>query len=269
MVRFVETGDPRWAEENIASALGTFSADAAWVFNPDLSLVHVSSQEPGPSAGESPVNRDVLRRVFAEKHFVHFFLSAGDGLLEVRGATIHPTADAERLTPLRGYFLVGRRWDEEHLAEIESATGGSATLLAPDVRTSTLEPGPEALDAVVCQHDLPSWDGNTLATLQVRIPHSAVPVFATAVNSVLRLGSGLALATLVVLAWLLVVWIARPLWRTALQAPTLTMACQAGGTSASRSPMPAWGWTRTQRRGCSIRSSAPSSPVVGSDYQWP
>jgi PAS domain S-box-containing protein len=41
----------------------------------------------------------------------------------MRGATIHPSEDDERKTPVRGYFLVARVWNRQYLAELAQVTG--------------------------------------------------------------------------------------------------------------------------------------------------
>jgi hypothetical protein len=131
MVRFVETGDRTWASQNIEEVLGTYRADAAWVFDTAGSLVYSVRDSafeavPEPVAPGFPV-KDAL----GDGHFCHFFVSGPDGPIEIRGATIHPSDDPERKTPARGYFFVARLWSRQYLAGLTRLTG----------KTVRIEPG--------------------------------------------------------------------------------------------------------------------------------
>jgi hypothetical protein len=61
------------------------------------------------------------------------------GLMEIRGATIHPTTDPERQTPPQGYFFAGRLWNKDFLGELSELIGGKITIdrmkpTVPDLR---------------------------------------------------------------------------------------------------------------------------------------
>lgn len=123
MVRFLSTGDRRWASAIIDTALPTYQASVAWVFRTDFSLVYSVNTLNAPSLAGLPVPRDVLNRLFGAGPFPHFFLVTPGGLLEIRGAPIQPSSDHNRITAPRGYFLAGRIWNDAYIAELEELSG--------------------------------------------------------------------------------------------------------------------------------------------------
>lgn len=137
MVRFVEHPDSGWAKVNLVVSLETFDADAIWV--------HDSSGRPVYAAGDTvtaprPLQAGVgLRELFAGRHFAHYFVETESGFLEVRAAAIHPTDDVERVTPDRGYLVIGRIWNEARLRSLSHFTGctlgfsAGAAMRRPDI----------------------------------------------------------------------------------------------------------------------------------------
>jgi PAS domain S-box-containing protein len=123
MERFVETGDRTWARVNIDDVLTTYQANAAWVFDAAGSPVYeVRDSTLEPLLEPLPPGLSV-KDEFGNGHFCHFFIAGRDGPIEIRGATIHPSEDDARLTPLRGYFLAARSWNRHYLAELAKVTG--------------------------------------------------------------------------------------------------------------------------------------------------
>ncbi len=122
MVNFIQTADPEWALQNIDEGLRTYAADAAWVYRMDGSLVYSKSMQGFSDFKEAPLTRDVFSKLFQGTRFEHFFIQTPHGLLEIRGATAHPTADPERKTNPKGYFLVGKLWDKDWLDDLSQLT---------------------------------------------------------------------------------------------------------------------------------------------------
>jgi PAS domain S-box-containing protein len=123
MVQFVRTGDRAWASQNLTEALRTYRADAAWVFGPTGSLVDAVRGSALATLIEPMPSGLSVRAVFGNDRLCHVFIAGPDGPVEIRGATIHPSDDPERKTPVRGYFLVARAWSRPYLAELTRLTG--------------------------------------------------------------------------------------------------------------------------------------------------
>ena len=119
MVEFAARPSKKWAEENIEASMGTFSADAAWVYNQEQKLIYAYfDSEKYPWLKDNLFAPEVLEQIFSRSPIAHFFINISGNLIEVWGATIHPTADVQRQTPGQGYFFCGRVWTPEYLNEL-------------------------------------------------------------------------------------------------------------------------------------------------------
>src|SRR5919205_344402 len=69
-----------------------------------------------------------LPRVFADQPLRHFFVHLPEGLMELRGGTIHPSKDFQRKSRVRGYLFAGRLWNQPTLSEMSLFTGNEVTV---------------------------------------------------------------------------------------------------------------------------------------------
>jgi len=210
MVKFVSTLDPVWAEENLVASMDTFDVDGVWVCRPDMSLVYHSAHEGKAVPAALPLGTSELEAAFSAQRLLHAYVESPQGLLELRGASIHPTADPERKTPPRGYLLCARVWDAPRVRALGVLVGGEGRLLP---RVGSPPGGPPDPATVVTYTALPAIDGSTAATLEMRLPSPTVTPFLDASRTTAMLAGGLAVSLLVVLSWVLVVWVATPLRR--------------------------------------------------------
>lgn len=129
MVDFVKSGNNKWASQNIVVALPTYNADFAWVYKTDFSLVYSTNRLETHYLPELPFGKNILTQIVSKGGLYHFFVLTDVGLVEISGASIHPSADVKRKTPPQGYFFVGRIWTEAYLAEISSFMRSKTHLL--------------------------------------------------------------------------------------------------------------------------------------------
>jgi len=211
MVQFVQTGDRTWASVNINVGLGTYRADAAWVFDAtgvQVYAVRDSILKTGPGPVPSGLS---VKHVFGRDHFCHYFIAGPDGPVEIRGATIHPSEDDERKTPARGYFLVARSWNREYLAELSRLTGKT-------VRIEPANPGAKPSAEIAQQsgtitftRPLPSAGGGQEGMLTASLRPTWAAVALRSGRGTFRLQAGLALLAIVGLSFVLWSWVTRPL----------------------------------------------------------
>ena len=123
MVNFVANRDKNWAAENIDTALSSYGANVIWVYKADGTLVYSVDNLENSGLRDIPFTRNMLNSLFAGQPFCHYYTKTPKGLLEIRGASIHPSKDAERKTPAQGYFLVGRLWTKAYINEIAKLCG--------------------------------------------------------------------------------------------------------------------------------------------------
>lgn len=206
MVRYVQTRDPTWARENLDSALTTYHVSGSWVYDTNGALVYGVTEHgrsPLPLPAPAPAS------LFGKERFCHFYLPTRDGMLEVRGATIHPTKDRARTGPFAGYFFAGRLWDAAYVRELGQLTGMRVSLLPPDAAPPAL--GDPAVGRIAFTTALPGWDGRPVMRLSAEGESSSGRILSeSAARSVtlLALFASLLLALLFGCLWL---WVSRPL----------------------------------------------------------
>ncbi|MGH7901232.1 MAG: CHASE4 domain-containing protein, partial [Thermodesulfobacteriota bacterium] len=142
MVDFLKTRDKTWASEILDTSLSSYKADAMWVYTTDGTLVYSvrKSKDEYIKNEEIPLPEASLGEVLGQKRFNHFFLNTAQGLMEVHGATIHPSNNVERKTPPRGYFFVGRSWNTDYMTELAGLTK-SSLMITPVEETETSKEG--------------------------------------------------------------------------------------------------------------------------------
>lgn len=169
MARFFTTKDTEWAKVNMdANVLDTYKTDVIWLFGLDLSPLYSINRDGFDSLKEFPLPRANIKDIFKEERLRHFFVNTKIGLLEVRGATVHPGSDPERKTPPRGYFLTARLWGKEYVADLEELIGGSIQIS----NTKLAIPSPEALlkaNSIVFSRQLSGWKGNVEDYIYINI----------------------------------------------------------------------------------------------------
>ncbi|MDD5661888.1 MAG: ATP-binding protein [Candidatus Omnitrophica bacterium] len=126
---FVASGDKTWAAENLDTALSAYNANIIWIYATDGSLIYSVDNLPGFGLKEPPFTGNRISSLFAGQPFCHFYINTSKGIFEIRGASIHPSKDAQRKTPAQGYFLAGRLWNKAYIDEIAKLCGYNITLI--------------------------------------------------------------------------------------------------------------------------------------------
>ncbi len=210
LVAFMQTGDPVWAKENLVSSMETYEASALWIYRTDYTLQY-SITSDGESAPEIPGITRLLPGLFEQQRLLHFFFPAPQGLLEVCGASIHPTADKNRITPPQGYFIAGRYWDTEYLSTLTSLTGGHIIL------SNQPPPAPEKPHHAfingeyVIHKELPGSDGLPAAWVAAHIPSPAAANYIHNLWWSIGLNAGLLTVIVGLVSLILYFWVVRPL----------------------------------------------------------
>ena len=175
MVNFVTTGNQQFARDTIDAGLANYSADAAWVYKPDRTLAYYSAVPGTPDLRDLNLHESFFAQLH-NYHFAHFFQNTPAGLMEFRAATIHPGDDDERRTEPKGYWVVGRLWDDEQLTHLGQITQSRITVgSASDSTGDELK-----VDRISFGQSLTGASGDTAAILRVS---SAVPIISGLVQA--------------------------------------------------------------------------------------
>jgi signal transduction histidine kinase len=129
MVEFIRTRDKNWADENIKTMLSNFKIDAAWIFDTSRNNFYHETNGISDNLSVFPVSKSIIDSLHKNR-FVHTFVYLDSSLVEIIGATIHPTNDPQRLSEPRGYFFVGRTWNRHYLQLTEQVTETKISIAA-------------------------------------------------------------------------------------------------------------------------------------------
>lgn len=178
MVDFIKTADPAWAKNNIDTCLSTYSVNVIWIYRLDFSLVYSTNNLEEASFKELPLPKEILKQLFpGEKRLAHFFLNTQRGLMEIRGATVHPSSDAERKTPPQGYFFTGRLWDEGYVSELAELTNSKIELMPILGKEGFNDSFIPQSGVIAFSRILTAWDESPLTRLHVQTISEAIKKF--------------------------------------------------------------------------------------------
>lgn len=212
MVSYIKKPDQAWGEQNLKTAIPTYDTDLLIVYDLKFSPVSYFSSE-GNEGLFNEFNRQVaLDEVFALKKVNHFFVNLADNILEVYGATVHPTNDPDKKTDPQGYLFAARIWNKGYLNEIADITDCQLLLVYPVMETNIADRSKYAEEAIQFSRILGDWKGNPVARMDVtRISKSLVES-----RSMSRLELTLIIVFVLFIALLYVWFILRQVYRPLL-----------------------------------------------------
>ena len=214
MVSAIAASDQTWFGENISDAtLDGFHANAVWAFAPDGTLAYRRDNLNTAEFDRFPVPRESFAQVFAHSPFCHFFVETPQGLMEIRGGTVHASRDFARTTPPNGFFFAGRLWTKPTLREMSMFTGNQVSLITPPPPVGE-NVNDEQNGLIAFSRPLYAWDGRPLAQLVVRNESPVVKELNRSSERLLIALVIFSIVLLLVLAVSLVRWVRQPLRRT-------------------------------------------------------
>jgi len=201
-----------WVEGNVdESSLETYRLAAIWIYRKDLSLAFALQEDPQGPFGQVPLPAETFKQLVKSKLTFHFFQPTDHGLMEIRGASIHPADDTKRnKTSPDGYFLAGRLWDETFMGYLAEMIGGTLTLAgkAKPAVSPSIESGRIEASLV-----LKGIGGEPVATLLMSRRTPLITSVLQSLGESFRLLAALALTVLIVTFISFLVWVGSPLAR--------------------------------------------------------
>lgn len=209
MVKYMESHDETWAAGNVDNLISLPNGGhAVWVLNPDFQTVHQIDQEFRGLPAPFPDAKSLQRAIEGRYTFRYFSRIEGH-VWEIFGAAIQSPKFWRNQTPVRGYLLLGRRWDDTWIAQLDTLIGARIKLYPPDA------PLKELPQLHAFHRPLIGLGGESVALLDVRFNYdlleSARQDFIARVVTVSAVGF-LAIAVLVAIVAVIVL---RPLGQIA------------------------------------------------------
>lgn len=211
MVKFVATGDNKWAKQNIESSMVTFKSDVVWVYNPQWALVYTTHSQDISIGKDLPLPKSIYPNLFSKSPLIHFYINTPTGLLEIHGASIHPTSDQARKTPAQGFFFVGRIWSLSYLQELSELTDNQITLVPYQS-----DGGPEivfnpAVGNICFYRTLRGWDERPIMRIIIQSESPILKTFSHATNNEIILLFIFSLIMFLALIFFLTKWVGMPI----------------------------------------------------------
>ncbi|MGC8865480.1 MAG: ATP-binding protein [Bacteroidales bacterium] len=158
LVENIQKGDKNWADENISTIPVSFHLSLAEIRSLDGSFVFKSGD---PRVDSLPIIPEEVLPLLYREHFFSWFVNTSQGPIRVSAATVHPTADIQRLTEPRGYFFLGQLWNEKLLKEL----GGLISAKVSYVQTPQFDTTNAEYSLIRSYKPVASWDGRVAGTL--------------------------------------------------------------------------------------------------------
>ena len=153
----IEHKDTSWCRSNI-TLINTFKYDYICIYNNKFDVLCEFDNVGGQFRNLIP--KGTLNS-FRESQRPQFFLMTRLGLMEMTYTSIHPTFDVKHdKTQPAGYLYVGRRWDNEFLANLTKIIGAPAHFASgSDVIKN------KNSKFINAQIALPGWDGKVIGII--------------------------------------------------------------------------------------------------------
>jgi signal transduction histidine kinase/CheY-like chemotaxis protein len=160
LVTFTKTKDKNWYRNNIASEFFSYEVDYIGIYDLNKTLLNKSATSKIKTLNFIP--KELMDSLYKSK-LKRFYLRIPEGVVEVFGATIHPSNDPKKnkIKP-SGYFFMARLLDKsffDSLGEISS----SKVILVPSSKPTIVED-----DFVIVSQDLKDWNNKVVSKLLFR-----------------------------------------------------------------------------------------------------
>ena len=209
LVRAVVKSDRPWMEGNLGEMdLALYSANSVWVYRPDGSLFYSHNNRFADNLRELPLPPEALGRLFEKERTCYFFMKVPQGWMEIRGATIHPSRDRDRLTRPQGMIFAGHIWIDDRVRRMAQFTGYEIRIQPIG---EVIQKSAEELGRIRFARPVPGWDGASVAEIRVEHDSPLIREFNTAGRRLFWWLIGFAAVLFFSLFWLLGRWVRRPL----------------------------------------------------------
>jgi len=126
LVKYTHTKDPKWFQKFIVEEFETYEVDYIGIYGMDNQLIDKVSSAKLKSAAF--ISKEVFPKLYKTR-LSHFFVKAPEGVLEVFGATIHPSDDPKKdKTNPSGYFFMARLIDSRFITNLNKISSSSIQL---------------------------------------------------------------------------------------------------------------------------------------------
>ena len=162
LVRFTKTKDNKWYNKYISNEFQSYEADYIGIYDLDRKLLNKTRSSKIKSFDFIP--KEMMTALYNSK-FIRFYIKLPEGVVEVFGATIHPSNDPKKnKTKPSGYFFMARLLDASFFESLEDISSSKVSLAFANQKIKAED------DFVTVGLNLKDWKNNIVSTLLFKRP---------------------------------------------------------------------------------------------------
>ncbi|MFT3737846.1 MAG: ATP-binding protein [Breznakibacter sp.] len=161
MVNFILRKRDAWGQKNIVPLLETYGFDFAMVYDATGTLMGVYTKRNELEVINLVPDVLCAKLIFKTGNF-HWYTNYGGNTYEMFGATVHPTFDADKLTPPKGLLIGGNIMDKGYLDTLAYLT---------DAKVSLSDRADPEIDEASSEKQLAMWQLNNIDGHAIRYLH--------------------------------------------------------------------------------------------------
>ncbi len=162
MVDFIKTKDKTWYKDYIEAEFLTYEADYIGIYDLNKKCLSKTSSKKFKSIDFVPI--EVFNQLYKAK-LNRFYLRIPEGIIEVFGATVHPSDDPKKnkYKP-SGYFIMARLLDENFIKNLEDISSSNIAIVP---KNYVQEKDPNSIEVSL---DLKNWRNDNVVDLKFKRP---------------------------------------------------------------------------------------------------
>ncbi len=162
LVHFTNTKDEKWYNKYILREFESYEADYIGIYGLDQKLINKTVSSKIKNFDFIP--KEMMSVLYKSK-LKRFYIKIPEGIVEVFGATIHPSNDPKKnKTKPSGYFFMARLLDESFMSALGNISSSKVNLVSSDYVIANED------DFVIVGLDLKDWKNEVVARLLFKRP---------------------------------------------------------------------------------------------------
>jgi signal transduction histidine kinase/ActR/RegA family two-component response regulator len=126
LVEYIETKDKNWYDKSLASQFETYNMDYIGVYDLNNKLINKTNSSKIKTIDF--IQKEVFSQLYKSK-LTRFYLRIPEGIVEVFGATVHPSNDPKKSkSKPSGYFVMVRLLDKQFLENLNLISSSKTSL---------------------------------------------------------------------------------------------------------------------------------------------
>jgi signal transduction histidine kinase/CheY-like chemotaxis protein len=161
LVKFTKTKDPKWFKRYIIREFNSYEVDYIAIY--DINNEFITKTATPKLKTVNFIPKEILPQLYKSK-FIRFYMRVPEGIIEVFGATIHPSNDPKKNKSLpSGYFFMAKLLDNDYFTKLEKISSSKITFANDAVNTAED-------DTIATRLPLKDWKNREVAQLLFKRP---------------------------------------------------------------------------------------------------